>query len=134
MCCGCSGHAVYSCASGTRYEGSFLNGAMHGTINEYDSDTNALMFTGEYSENVKHGKGKLHLSDGGVFEGNWEHGEFHGTQQTYTYPPAMQQAVTLRGKWENGEMRSANCYVGNKLHSKQAYHFFESTDTLPSGR
>ena len=54
-------------------------------------------YSGEYKNNLKHGKGTMVWPNGRKYEGSWFKGKQHGTG-LYT----SKNGETINGEWENG--------------------------------
>ncbi len=54
-------------------------------------------YSGEYKNNLKHGKGTMSWTNGRKYQGNWSYGKQHGAGH-YT----SKRGETITGQWENG--------------------------------
>ncbi|HHS95156.1 MAG TPA: peptidase C14 caspase catalytic subunit p20, partial [Phaeodactylibacter sp.] len=71
-----NGEGVFAYADGSRYEGQFKNGKLHGFGTRYLA--NGDKHVGSYYNNFPHGSGTLFLADGSQKEGEWVNGEYMG--------------------------------------------------------
>jgi histone-lysine N-methyltransferase SETD7 len=125
-----SGLATYTGADGSKIIGKYTEGGvLNGEVVEQDEEGKET-FRGEYVDSVRHGPGCVTLPDGGKLVGEFVEGVFHGKDNKYVYPPALDQEASLRGKWEDGVMKEARFYLGSSLQQpKVKYTFDESTAT-----
>lgn len=63
-------------ANGEIYSGYYKNGMCHGNGIECTKDLK--IYSGEWRENEKDGKGRKSFSDGTIYEGEFKNGMFHG--------------------------------------------------------
>ncbi|GLC42459.1 hypothetical protein PLESTF_000814700 [Pleodorina starrii] len=90
---------------GDKFEGTMIHGVRQGKGTYTWS--NGAIYTGEYVDNKKHGKGKMVFPDKGVYDGDWVEDVMQGSG-TFTYPS---------GDVYQGE------FVGGKRHGKGMYHY-----------
>lgn len=86
---------VYISPDGRRYEGEWLDSAMHGQGIYLWQD--GRRYEGEYMHDKKHGYGVYTWADGRIYEGEWALGKQHGKGRY------IQADGTVRvGLWQNG--------------------------------
>jgi hypothetical protein len=71
-----NGEGVFAYADGTKYEGLFKNGKLHGFGTR--TFTNGSKHVGSYNNNFPHGAGTLFLANGTKQEGEWVEGDYMG--------------------------------------------------------
>jgi hypothetical protein len=72
------GQGVLELGDGSRYEGAFEGGAMHGH-GVLVGGGDKMRYEGAFEGGVRHGHGKLTSADGTFeYEGDWHHGRQHG--------------------------------------------------------
>ena len=106
--------------------GHYVAGSLNGLVSEYTVD-GRLLYSGQYRDNQRHGQGTLHHNDGGTFEGEWQHGLFHGKANTYTYPIVANKVIQFRGEWRDGSMVATQLHVDGQQVSVTTYTDDEST-------
>ena len=86
-----------------RYRGSYIY-ELYGIGKEYDSDDNDLIYSGEYLNGKKNGKGKEYDYNGQLrFEGEYLNGKKNGKGKEYDY---------------NGQLRFEGEYLNGKKNGK----------------
>ena len=99
------GKGILINTEGSKYEGEFIKGKIHGhgtlygrvTLNGAYIEGNEK-YIGEFKHGVVEGHGTLSWDDGGKYVGEFKEGEMHG-QGTMTSP----DGVKLEGMWNEGE-------------------------------
>ncbi|PNW87874.1 hypothetical protein CHLRE_01g005450v5 [Chlamydomonas reinhardtii] len=91
---------------GDKFEGTMEHGVRTGK-GTYTWGVSGAVYTGDYVNGKKHGKGKMVYPDKGVYEGDWVEDVMQG-QGTYTYP--------------NGDIYQGAFWAG-KRHGKGMYHY-----------
>ncbi len=71
-----NGEGLFAYADGSKYEGHFKNGKLHGFGTMYFA--NGEKHVGNYDNNHPHGSGTLFHKDGSKSEGEWVEGEYMG--------------------------------------------------------
>ena len=120
------GEGKYVDSDGSFTVGHYQAGSLNGHVCEYTAD-GRLLYSGQYRDNQRHGQGTLQHNDGGTFDGEWRHGLFNGTANTYTYPVVAHKVIQFRGEWRDGSMHATHLYIDNQRVSDTKYADDEST-------
>lgn len=82
-----NGKGVWSFTDGSKFEGTFKDGFCHGYgVFTYAKNSRSVRYEGDYAEGgYKHGKGKLWMSNGYVYEGDFTRDKMTG-KATITIP------------------------------------------------
>ena len=76
----------YDAADGTSFEGTWINGLLHGKGSCSDGSGE---YVGDWMHGERHGRGKLTRSNGETYDGEWRHDEQTGqvpTAKPHTRP------------------------------------------------
>lgn len=84
-------------SNGDVYEGTFLAGMRHGRGTMSFAE-DCARYEGEWFEDLHHGQGSKHWSDGISYEGEWRRGKMHGLG-VYT----MTDGFVMKGLFEADE-------------------------------
>lgn len=106
------------------YKGNFFNDLMHGYGEYHYSD--GSQYLGQWYYGKKHGKGKMIFPDGKIYTGNFENDEVNGLGKK-VYPNGETYEGWFKGNLRNGmgKLTKANgrIYSGNFLNNKMIGEF-----------
>ena len=106
-----NGKGVFAYADGSRYEGKFLKGKLHGFGSLFSASGDK--FVGSFENNFQNGSGTMFHADGTKSVGQWLEGEFHGDTFREMGIEGCQQGDCENGQgtyiYKDGEAK----YVGN---------------------
>ena len=98
------GFGTYRWNDGDVYTGEYVNGTRHGKGKFVFASGN--YYDGEWADGKYQGHGIYHWNDGDEFDGEWQNGQRHGKGK-WTYADGRYYT----GVWENGESISSSAIV-----------------------
>ena len=106
------GRGVLRLQNGDVYRGEFLNGSKQGSgsLTHYKRANKAVphyVYTGEWEDDMKHGKGKVEYTSGDRYEGEWRLDKKHGVGK-FTY----KTGDFYEGEWAQGKKCGSGRFVG----------------------
>lgn len=97
------GRSLYP--NGDMYCGEYRGNQRHGQGTYYFASS-GMLFTGQWSNNVRDGVGRMVYPDGGRYFGSWYHDKQNG-EGHYTYPDGSSYV----GSWEDGSKNGFGTYT-----------------------
>jgi hypothetical protein len=141
------GYGVKIYSNKDKYEGYWKNDMRHGKGTYWlciGKNAYRKLYTGDWFENKKEGKGIFFYKDGGCYDGEWKNSKRHGKGLMI-----YSNGDTYEGYWqddlkhgygvieyENPEDKKGNKYYGywlNDLKEGQGYYYFSTTGKIYLG-